>query len=492
MQKLLLILSLSLSICTTITASHNFGGEIWYTYIGDSTGKPNHYMVNMRLYSDQVLASSYYISINSSCFSTQLISLQQTAPKGYLQDSTGGYYLPEMRICNDDSVPNFSYNLIVNHFQDTVTLPSACSDITFSYQNCCMPSNIDNLSASGHVFTLEATLNNTLGSNSSPMFTTAPINKFCNYIKQSVSHKAVESNQDSLYYRSIDLLNYSPGYSSLQPMKTVNGFNLSSKSGALTFTPSQTQVSALYFAVEEYRYDASLGMWFKIGQSTRSIIYNTGNCKNLGDWALSKSNTGIDTLVEAKCGDQTITLKLNYPYIPSSLAADGSDFFILDSQGTPIPVIAASAVVNSAGQLPQKINLSLNAPINDNDTYRLMSKVGSDLNTIVNICGYPLVSKDTTRFIVNDCNIKVGLDDKPFQLFKTYPSPANNYLFVEFENDQAKYDLVIHNNLGLQIQSHTIIDYRNKIDISSLPVGVYFLTITTERGKTSTQKFVKK
>ena len=282
MRKLVLVLFI-LSSFNTLQAAHIFGGEIWYEYIGDSTATAHQYIVNLRLYSDWAsLGPSQSISINSSCYGSQSITAALEAPQGYIQDTNGAYYLPEMRSCNDDSVSNFSYDLYVHHYKAVVTLPGKCSDFTISYSVCCRQSNIDNLvNANGVSFYFETVLNNTIGPNTSPEFIAAPVTKFCNNQKQTVSHGASEPDLDSIHYKLSSIngssgnSGYSPGYSPQQPMLTLNGTNLDSKTGLLTFASSQTQGVALRINAEEYRYDTTFGIWLMVGYSTRDIPYFT-------------------------------------------------------------------------------------------------------------------------------------------------------------------------------------------------------------------------
>src|SRR5690606_23035190 len=113
MRKLLIALFLALS-APSLYAGHVFGGEMWYKYIGDTSGVPHHYMVYLRLYSDRAfLAGTQNIQVSSSCFGAQTLTADFSPPQGYIQDSLGGYYLPEMRSCDDDSVGNFFYDLYV-------------------------------------------------------------------------------------------------------------------------------------------------------------------------------------------------------------------------------------------------------------------------------------------------------------------------------------------------------------------------------------------
>nr|MBA3706625.1 T9SS type A sorting domain-containing protein [Bacteroidota bacterium] len=67
-----------------------------------------------------------------------------------------------------------------------------------------------------------------------------------------------------------------------------------------------------------------------------------------------------------------------------------------------------------------------------------------------------------------------------------YPNPASEKLFIQSSEKIKTIKCVDY--LG------QLVDFKrtaNTIDISALPQGVYFLTITNEKGNSETKKFVK-
>ena len=79
----------------------------------------------------------------------------------------------------------------------------------------------------------------------------------------------------------------------------------------------------------------------------------------------------------------------------------------------------------------------------------------------------------------------LNLNDYNYSDFKIYPNPSNNFIHVQL-NEEIK-SLTIYNVLGKSILTAS---KTNKIDISSLSKGLYFVNIETENGR-GTQKLIK-
>lgn len=502
MRKLILTITLCCSFAS-LQAGHIFGGEIWYEYIGDSTGTPYHYNIFLRLYSDQAsIGNSRSLSITSSCFATQSLTLNLGIPNGYIQDSLGGYYLPAMRSCNDDSVPEFSYDLYVHHFQQAVILNGTCSDYLFKFTECCRQVNLDNIvNPSSIPVNLEAKLNNTLGPNRSPKFRSAPLSKFCSLNSYNVSHRAVDwYNGDSLHHKLAAInkysagASYSPGYTQLQPIQSLSGVTLDPQFGTLNFTPSQAQTVVVRIDVEEYRYDTTFGLWLNNGSSSRDIVYFVGNCSSNLTWGFDKDSLQIDTSIVAECGDSSIIISPNSPIDITTLALDGTDFFLQDDQGNPIPIKRAYPLNFGFNKFSSKFILDLFHPIQSNGLYKLSSRLGSDGNTLYNICGFQLPKHDTVKFIVSNCNTTVGLEEAENLQLQLYPSPARDFLNVVIPSTAVEQKPMLHicDIHGKTLQSNNITEGTQKISITDLPQGMYIVILQTDNRSMTIQKFIKK
>lgn len=69
---------------------------------------------------------------------------------------------------------------------------------------------------------------------------------------------------------------------------------------------------------------------------------------------------------------------------------------------------------------------------------------------------------------------------------KLYPSPVKSDLNIAYNKDIKSIKII--NNIGKEI---LIFDGRNQVDVSSLPPGIYFVSITATDGKVVTKRIVK-
>lgn len=108
--------------------------------------------------------------------------------------------------------------------------------------------------------------------------------------------------------------------------------------------------------------------------------------------------------------------------------------------------------------------------------------------------GGPIVECDPTRGAINTTrsNIKSPSSVSPIGLLgakknmeaKIYPNPANSYLNVEFKMEYGTKAIIsIENMLGQTIYSEETTNEKNKMNISSLTNGVYFLKVISSAGQ---------
>jgi gliding motility-associated-like protein len=98
----------------------------------------------------------------------------------------------------------------------------------------------------------------------------------------------------------------------------------------------------------------------------------------------------------ANCGGDLITIKLNKKIKCSSLAGNGSDFFITPSLGTPLSVTGFGC---SAGFDTDSIQLRLSNFLPPGN-YTLGIKAGSDGNTLLDYCNNAMPASDVATFNV--------------------------------------------------------------------------------------------
>lgn len=495
-MKLSFLFSLILLFSFQINASHIAGGEITYRYIGDSTGIQRHYLVRLTMYQDRSgisIGNTQNINYTSSCNSGGFI----LAPK-INSTTNGGVPLQSAYDCADLSQPG-SISFAKWVFEMDVVLPAPCSDWNFYWSSCCRnPSitNINNPASQG--FILKSQLNNYLGPNSSPVFTTEAARQFCAHSPEPLvlSQHCIEPDGDSLLYYLAQPLDdpypgtpipWEPGFGINNPITTANGINLNAATGVMIFKPTAVEVDVFKINVDEFRFDSTTFHWNKISTITRELqipIVNTCNIAAV-NWNIQIPDSTANEIV-ASCGTQEIEFKTSVPVACSSISPDGTDFIIYKSDGTLLPVVSANGVcVNGYTTL---IKIQLSDTISQNDSMQIVSYVGSDLNTLINYCGFSLPIGDSIALVVNSCP-NIGLIENKI-VKGIYPNPFEEFIELEFGNNSLK-TITIYNSNGQLVLSSKIEEKAFTLDLRNLPEGIYIVQVAEDANIVS-KKIVKK
>ena len=94
--------------------------------------------------------------------------------------------------------------------------------------------------------------------------------------------------------------------------------------------------------------------------------------------------TPLDSLTPPGCAPNVLKLVFNGPIQCSTIAPDGSDFMVTGT--SPVTVTGASGVCDGNG-FTNTILVQLSAPIQTAGNFQLRLQVGSDGNTVINLCG---------------------------------------------------------------------------------------------------------
>lgn len=93
----------------------------------------------------------------------------------------------------------------------------------------------------------------------------------------------------------------------------------------------------------------------------------------------------------------TVTVHLNTPIACNSITASGSDFML-----SPAGTIASASGINCSGSNGYTQDIVVNfAPALAPGTYSLRAKIGTDNNTLLNLCGNAVPLSDSLSFIVS-------------------------------------------------------------------------------------------
>jgi len=88
------------------------------------------------------------------------------------------------------------------------------------------------------------------------------------------------------------------------------------------------------------------------------------------------------------------------------------------------------------------------------------------------------------------CYLNVGLPEIENYSFAFFPNPAHDYLTIDFGRNTSMAEIKIFNVLGVQEVDYPLSGEKNRIDVSNLANGIYFLEMITGN-KINRQKFIK-
>lgn len=439
------------------------------------------------------LGTTAQIEINSSCYPSQTVILQQyylaypygTTPRGGVN-------------CTGVLLNGGSYQLF--RYKAVVTLPGTCSNFKFSYSSCCRPSYVSNLqNPTSYYVYFYSQLDNTNGSNSSPIFSENFVNYYSLGKPSHGKHFAFDMDNDSLYFELTNTLHdettsipYSTGHSTGNPIISRGGINYNHTDGSFNFTPTSIEHSQVSVRISEFSYNNQTNQYTLVGKTIRDLSYlilGIGD-SSITEWEFYKDKQNFQPSLKPVCSDTVLEFTIWYQM--SSLAADGSDFLVLDSLDNVIQIDSAHPVPYYM-QGGKGIKLYLSKPLHYDDLYRIISQKGSDGNTLINDCNYYLKENDTAFFRVSDCGTKLELIESGSSTPNIYPSPAQDYITVSLPfNQKFSGETVSIYNLQGQVLYNSVIkgDSSPKIDLHEFSNGIYTLTIWGKQNQVSTSKFV--
>ena len=87
-------------------------------------------------------------------------------------------------------------------------------------------------------------------------------------------------------------------------------------------------------------------------------------------------------------------------------------------------------------------------------------------------------------------SIMSGIDESNALTFSVYPTPTNDKITVETYYFPEATSFAIINTMGQELILGKIIDPKTEVDVSNLPIGLYFLRLTN-KGTTSLWKVIR-
>lgn len=288
LRFILLLITINVLVYPNKTlASHAAGGELLYEWLYGDT-----YRIVFKFYRDCTGISepvNQQLCIFNSCSNTTITTtLEKTIliSGGRSNGSPVDYGCPDYK----NKCENTSSNIPGYRewwYEDTITLGSKCSLWKFSVM--VNTRNGSNNIGSGD-FYVEATLNNLVYNNSSPVFTTKPVPYVCLNTPYIYNNGAVDKNQDSLVFETVmplhsftcnmapTVINYlaklPPLNLTSNPFQTNNSYTINGRTGNITFTPTEAGPQTTTLKVSEYKN----GMM--VGSTMRDIQVQVMTCQN--------------------------------------------------------------------------------------------------------------------------------------------------------------------------------------------------------------------
>ena len=510
----------------TARATHYSSGEIFYQWVGNEPGK------NRGAY--RVFASIYRntsgitigtndlngcaISSNSASstinFKFKYISPQNTLnpkyrltpgnPYGWKDtgphpNDSEGWNIPDSDICASSSKTISEYRYV-----GEVDLTGSDKKWTLAINPpCCRDINNNLKNTNGNLF-LSAKLDRTFGENSSPRITSFTQYSLCVISDSTRAHrlefKARDSDGDSLVYQldprgsvsggcsqAITALGYKKGLSPTNPFPAHRSPFFNQNTGQLVFAPSQAGSYVVKVVINELRADTG-GNLRNVGNSKVEFMLDIASTCNTPSTRFIA--TPRDTLLRRQCGDSTLTIITNERFDLNSLEPNATDFTLLTSQNSLVPLQSVELQDDSIFFLTLSDTLSIN------DTMSLITRKGLDGNTVFNICGKSYKDFDTLATVISsgckiDTSSGVGLSQWNAEKLSLYPNPAANY--VQFKSSvslvNSRYQLI--NSEGAVVREAIMQQSKQRIPTAHLSPGVYWIRLE-HPDFTTVQKFIKK
>lgn len=288
MRRILLVLTLCIAIAFSASASHIYGGELLYSNISG-----NSYKITLVLYGD---CSANPTTFNGLYTATPAISIYNNqslySNVSLVPEQGTGYEVTPAcssqinnTACNGGTLPGIKKFVYTN----TISLSGTSANWRFVFSGnlasgsqAGRSNNITNVANVGSTLvTLEATLNNLNGGNSSPQYTTIPTPFYCVNTAQQYNQGAIDPNADSLSFSLTPALNngqtvtYISPFTDQAPISTQpNSFTFSAINGQMSFTPDQQQDALVVNKVYEYRNGILIGTSMR---EMTFIVFSTCN-----------------------------------------------------------------------------------------------------------------------------------------------------------------------------------------------------------------------
>jgi gliding motility-associated-like protein len=210
-------------------------------------------------------------------------------------------------------------------------------------------------------------------------------------------------------------------------------------------------------------------LFTKIGNDGNTFLSECGSPMNEFDTLFinlyDSANYAFNLTDTLDCTFDHINITSNQLIDCFSIAADGSDFIIVDANGTNIPVTGATCTGINGGHFGNQFVLTTQSTSNAVSPLTVIVHNGSDLNTMANGCGTLILENDTigTIYVRSTLDVNLGTD---ITVCSSDPTPQLNAGYF----DGATYEWTLNG---------TIIQGQNTQTIPATTTGQYIVNIQT-------------
>lgn len=182
----------------------------------------------------------------------------------------------------------------------------------------------------------------------------------------------------------------------------------------------------------------------------------------------------------------------NYDQINPNVATDNTNAYVVWQDSSAGEWNTYAAKIDGSGNILWN-TVVCNAPNNQTDAKNIYDNNGGTI----------LVWKDKRNEITSGWDIyaqkifsngslnNILSYDSQEMFAKTFPNPAKNEIYVQIFNSASAHEINISTINGKEIIKESTNFALKKIDISSLPEGIYFITVKNNKGDNFTTKFIK-
>lgn len=354
-------------------ASHIYGADFYYTFLGNFNGNER-YKISLVMYGDCNLATgSAYLSLSQS--QPEVIIFKGLSRIDTVRLAVEGPGVEVTPVCPGlingtrcksiggtiPGVTRFTYSKVIDlddtspnwRFYFTGSMGTV-GTTTYSAGRTGSITNIQNVSGpGGSVMVLEATLNNVPGPNSSPVFTTIPTPFYCVNVAQQYNQGSVDPNNDSLAFSLAPALEnggqvtYQPGYSAINPLSVSAGtFSFNSVTGQMQFTPNIQQQSTVVNKVTEYRNGTA------VGTASREMTFIVQPCNNNPPTGSIDTTTANPIVGGIFDGDNTINVCEGTPVVNFRINPADPDGDTISVTINGLPAGVSATISNNNTQSP--------------------------------------------------------------------------------------------------------------------------------------------